>query len=282
MLGWLGGVFGGLEVTRYPSASIWRASRRAWASGRRREPVGPEVVVGDAPVEDVERGDQDRVGDGLARLGMAEAAPEAAELGAQVGALRASRGLGRLGEGGAQPLGALAGPARAALAGGLVEARAAGPPRRQPGRAAEARHVHADLGDEAMAVRRSTPGIVSRSASSGSKGAITRSTSVLSRLDRLVEVVELGQDLAHQQRVVAREATPERLPQEGQLRPQPAPGKLGEDLGSRVPATSAVSMSRPDRPRMSVATEDSLMPASWSTLSSRWASRPRSSICALR
>jgi hypothetical protein len=45
---------------------------------------------------------------------------------------------------------------------------------------------------------------------------------------------------------------------------------------SRSPSISAVSMARPDTPRMSVATQDSLIPASSSSFSSRWASRVRS------
>ena len=52
--------------------------------------------------------------------------------------------------------------------------------------------------------------------------------------------------------------------------------------GSVVPATSASRIARPDTPRMSVATEDSLMPASSSTRSSRLISRTRSRIRVVR
>src|SRR6266511_3236343 len=52
--------------------------------------------------------------------------------------------------------------------------------------------------------------------------------------------------------------------------------------GSWVPATRASSMRRADTPRVSEATEVSLIPASCRTLSRRWTSRARSSIWALR
>jgi hypothetical protein len=52
--------------------------------------------------------------------------------------------------------------------------------------------------------------------------------------------------------------------------------------GSLVPATSASSIARPETPRMSVATQSSLMPVSSSALCSRLASRWRSAICVLR
>jgi hypothetical protein len=52
--------------------------------------------------------------------------------------------------------------------------------------------------------------------------------------------------------------------------------------GSRSPAISASSIARPDTPRMSEATADSLMPASSSSFSSRWASRERSRVIAVR
>ena len=52
--------------------------------------------------------------------------------------------------------------------------------------------------------------------------------------------------------------------------------------GSVVPAISASSIARPDLPRMSEATQSSLMPVSSSSLCKRPASRWRSWICALR
>jgi hypothetical protein len=52
--------------------------------------------------------------------------------------------------------------------------------------------------------------------------------------------------------------------------------------GSWVPATRASSIARPEAPMTSVATLESLIPASCKTLSSRWTSRLRSWIWVLR
>jgi hypothetical protein len=52
--------------------------------------------------------------------------------------------------------------------------------------------------------------------------------------------------------------------------------------GSLVPCTSASSIARPETPSGSLATLASLIPASSSTLCSRWTSRVRSASSALR
>jgi hypothetical protein len=49
--------------------------------------------------------------------------------------------------------------------------------------------------------------------------------------DRLVEVVELGQDLAHDKGVMGPEPPLQRLPEERDLAAQAAPGEVGEDVG---------------------------------------------------
>jgi hypothetical protein len=77
----------------------------------------------------------------------------------------------------------------------------------------------------------------------------------------------------------------------GRPGPPPAPAAWsGAELlanaastcGSWVPATRASSIARPETPMMSVATLESLIPASWRTLSSRWTSRVRSPVWVLR
>ena len=52
--------------------------------------------------------------------------------------------------------------------------------------------------------------------------------------------------------------------------------------GSPCPLISAWSISRPETPMMSEATEDNLIPASSSSFSIRWTSRPRSRVIAVR
>jgi hypothetical protein len=73
------------------------------------KPVGTEDVVGHTAGEDVKGGHEDGVLDRLASLGVADAAPEASELGTEVGVLGPPGGLGGLGQIGGQPLRALAG-----------------------------------------------------------------------------------------------------------------------------------------------------------------------------
>src|SRR6266545_4724786 len=87
------------------------------------EPVLPELVVGEAAGEHVVGGDEDRVADGDSRPLGSPAAPQSRVLRAEVGAFRPVCGVGGLHQGVPEPLRTLAGPSRAALAGGLVVAR---------------------------------------------------------------------------------------------------------------------------------------------------------------
>ena len=95
-------------------------------------------------------------------------------------------------------------------------------------------------------------------------------------------MVQVSEDLGDDQRVVRLEITLQCPPQLRDLRAQLALGQFREQLGSRVPDRSACSIFRPETPSTSVATLESLIPASSSTLCSRLASRVRSWIGALR
>ena len=68
----------------------------------------------------------------------------------------------------------------------------------------------------------------------------------------------------------------------GSLRRSVALASLARSSGSWVPETSASSIARPETPSTLEATEESLIPASWRTFSSRCTSRVRSWIFALR
>ena len=59
-------------------------------------------------------------------------------------------------------------------------------------------------------------------------------------------------------------------------------GQVGQRARSWSPAISASSIARPETTVMSEATEDSLIPASSSSFSRRWTSRPRSRVIAVR
>jgi len=63
--------------------------------------------------------------------------------------------------------------------------------------------------------------------------------------------------------MVRPEATGQGPAQFGELLAQLAASQVGQQRRSVVPATSAISIERPDTPSMSVATLESLMPASW-------------------
>ena len=82
----------------------------------------------------------------------------------------------------------------------------------------------------------------------------------------------------------ALEAALERLAERRDLRRAACPSRESASTsGSVVPATSASSIARPETPRMSVATQSSLIPVSSSALCSRFASRWRARwICVLR
>jgi len=82
------------------------------------EVVAAEAAVELAGLEHVPGGGQDRVADGGDGLWVAAAAAQALVLGGQVGVLGSSGGERGLGQRRAQPLGALAGLAGAAFAGG--------------------------------------------------------------------------------------------------------------------------------------------------------------------
>jgi hypothetical protein len=75
--------------------------------------------------------------------------------------------------------------------------------------------------------------------------------------------------------------SPDREPREGLLLSEPILGRIRDlvisasRLGSRSPAIIAAIMSRPETPKMSDATTESLMQASSSSFSTRFFSAPR-------
>src|SRR5256714_10224276 len=84
------------------------------------EVVAAEVVVQLTGREHVPAGTEDRVFDGAERAAMAAPRPQPLVLGGEVDVVGAGGSHRRLGEGGVEPLGAVAGFAGAALAGGAV------------------------------------------------------------------------------------------------------------------------------------------------------------------
>jgi hypothetical protein len=68
-----------------------------------------------------------------------------------------------------------------------------------------------------------------------------------------VQLVHPGQHLGQQEGVLVGEEPTERLHQRAEFGAHRARASCAGDLGSRSPATSAVSMARPDTPKMSLA-----------------------------
>ena len=99
----------------------------------------------------------------------------------------------------------------------------------------------------------------------------------------LIEVIDVGQYVPGHEGVVIREVPFEGLFERWDLRAQRSPlANSAKTSGSVVPLTSASIIARAEAPSTRVATEESLMPASWSIFSRRWTSSARSCICFLR
>src|SRR6476646_2685007 len=112
------------------------------------EVVAAECAVELAGLEHVPAGAEDRVFDGAERAAVAAAGSQALVLGGEVDVVGASGGERRFGEGGVEPLGAVAAGAGAAFAGGAVVAGALPGPAGEVAFGGEAAHVGADLGDD--------------------------------------------------------------------------------------------------------------------------------------
>ena len=244
------------------------------------EVVAAGVVVGLAGLEHVPGGGEDGVADGDAGATVAAAGLEASVLGGEVGVVAVGGGERGFQEGGAEPLGAFAGVCGAAFASRFVVAGAeAGPADEMPavGKTVMSVPISAMI---TSAVRCLTPGIVQSSRAAVAKGASCSSTASESRSicssrksmwARIADTTSACSELK---------------------RPSSASCNAGifclslplarpaRTTGSVVPRQSASSIALPETPRMSVATQSSLIPVSSRILCSRLASRWRSPIWA--
>src|SRR5215212_4424647 len=149
-------------------------------------------------------------------------------------------------------------------------------------RAGKARHVGADLADDAFGAPALEPGHRAQQLNRRRERADLFLDHARELFDLLVEEIDVAQDRGDPQPVMGVELSGERLAQGGVFLRIRRRASSASTLGSISPATSASSMSRPDLPMMSAATVSSLMPASSSALCSRLTSRARSWICVLR
>jgi hypothetical protein len=136
-------------------------------------------------------------------------------------------------------------------------------------RGGEAAHVGADLGDDHL-----------RGDPADASDLIQPVGRLRERGDRLldlgVEFGDVGAGLVdavkhggQQEGLVVGEVAGEGLLQQAALGAQAGAGQLRQRLGSRSPAIRAASMSRPETPKLSEATTDSLIWASSSSFSTR-------------
>jgi hypothetical protein len=136
------------------------------------------------------------------RMTASRATSQAVVLGVQVGAPGPAGRLGDLAQAAAQPLGALAGPPRAVLAGRLVIPRAHPRPRGQMRGGGELAHVRADLGHDDLGGTLVDPGDgVQQRHLLGVRGDHLLDPR-RQHPDGLVQVVDVGQDLGDQQPVM--------------------------------------------------------------------------------
>ena len=148
---------------------------------------------------------------------------------------------------------------------------------REPG------HVGAGLGDDHVGGDGTDPGDGADQVPESLKGLDHHLDPVGELLDRRRVLVDQVQVHPGQERVVLGEPAGQRLGQLRDLRPQPSLGQIREHGRVALSRRSAPRASPARRhPMMSEATADSLIPASSSSFSSRWTSRPRSRVIAVR
>jgi hypothetical protein len=94
----------------------------------------------------------------------------------------------------------------------------------------EPAHVGAELGEDHLAGALGDAGDRAEVLSLVREGGQPLRDLVGQRRDRRVHVVQVGEDVRDDQRVVGLEIPSQRLPQRGQLRPQPTPGELGQNV----------------------------------------------------
>ena len=268
------------RATVWPSRSSWVTRRRVWASVSRRTcQSGSEVVVGLVAFEHPVRGDQDRVRDrDLCPAHPAAFGQPGVLHGEVVLAVHPPDRAGGLDEHVVEPLVAVPGAGRGALAGGLVDRRREPGPRGQVRRGREAGHVPAGLGDEHLRDLNPTPGMVlqqldlmrprlrtparSRRSSSASAASTRSRRCRIERASRAWLVVEVARSAP---RSVA-----------GSCRRSLPFASSASTRASRSPSIIAASIARAETVFRLDTTADSLIEASSSISSSRIISRVRS------
>jgi hypothetical protein len=141
---------------------------------------------------------------------------------------------------------------------------------REPG------HVHADLGDQFLRAGPPDAGdLIQLGHLAGERGDRFLDPPG-QRLDLGAQPIDAVEHHAQQVAVMVAEVPGQRLLQDADLLAHGAAGHPGQHVGVTLPPISASSMSRPDLPKMSLITADSLIWVSSSSFSTRCFSRVRS------
>ena len=150
------------------------------------------------------------------------------------------------------------------------------------GRGGKPGHVHPDLGDDGRSSHRADTWHLIESSDRRGERRQQRLDLLIHRGDVVPDAVDAGQHPLQQEAVVGTKCPSNA----SSSRPILARIRLraiwANTLGSRSPAINAPSIWRPDTPKMSVATVDSLMQASSSNFSTRFFSAVRTATSSLR
>ena len=143
-------------------------------------------------------------------------------------------------------------------------------------------HVDPDLGDDRRGGDRPDAGdVIEAGRRCRERGQIRLDLGVDGG-DVGVDRVDARQHPGQQEPVVVVEVAVERLLEEADLGPHPERANCASTLGSRSPPINAAIIGRPDTPKMSEATTESLMQASSSSFSARFFSAVRAATRSIR
>src|SRR6266540_4404356 len=223
--------------------------------------------------EHVPAGAEDRVLDGAGRAAVAAAGSQPLVLGGEVDVAAAGRCQRRLGQRGVEPLGAVPGFAGAAFAGRAIIAWALAGPAGEVPLGGEAAHVGADLRDDHLGCALLDAGDraeqLNRRGERASCASISSESSWIcsSRKSRWARIAETISACWRSKRPTSASLSAGIF-----ARSFPC-ASSARTCGSVVPCTSASSIARPEAPRMSLATQSSLIPVSSRILCNRLPSR---------
>src|SRR6266851_1159489 len=168
------------------------------------------------------------------------------------------------------------------LAGALIVAGTERRPTGQVSVARETAHVHAELGYKHLGRALIDPGDRVQLHQVLGEWGEPALDFLAHHTDRFLQIIHVGQQLMTRNAWCGRKRPASAWRKAGSFLRNLPRARSASTSGSVVPCTSASSIARPDTPRMLVATDASLIPASCSSLCRRLAARVRSWISTRR